>query len=401
MRGWSPSRPHAKYDRQLVTGATVGWSAMAREREIELIDEELDLGSGLRVRFARPREPGRLLDDAVARWRDGRALLGRALAVCARPRGVRRGARPVRGAGDRARLRARAAVGRCRAPRRGGARGRSRCRRRSASRARTAAAAAGAVRGVVADLGDPPGELMRRRPVRPRAGGGRAVRGRARRCARGADPVAHGSGRAGARRVPLAGTGRRARTIARGCGPAASRSASCARPGSRARGRWACSRPCARRLRNRSECHERSARLAASSGGGPACRAQRGSCGCSSIERTHRQTTLVRPLRFGRRGGVTDPWELPRRSSNQSIGGTDAGIHHEDQDLVALPLVQAQGLSSSASVSRRARAVPSVTAGCRHPSLRDPAHRRVSSRFRTILPGVPTCYIARDALSRR
>jgi predicted nicotinamide N-methyase len=33
---------------------------------IELVDEEIDLGGGLQVRIARPRVPGRLLDDAVA-----------------------------------------------------------------------------------------------------------------------------------------------------------------------------------------------------------------------------------------------------------------------------------------------------------------------------------------------
>jgi predicted nicotinamide N-methyase len=33
---------------------------------IELVDEEIDLGSGLRVRINRPREPERLLDDAVS-----------------------------------------------------------------------------------------------------------------------------------------------------------------------------------------------------------------------------------------------------------------------------------------------------------------------------------------------
>jgi predicted nicotinamide N-methyase len=39
---------------------------MARARRIELIDEEVDLGGGLHVRIARPREPERLLDDAVS-----------------------------------------------------------------------------------------------------------------------------------------------------------------------------------------------------------------------------------------------------------------------------------------------------------------------------------------------
>jgi predicted nicotinamide N-methyase len=39
---------------------------MARERRIELVDEEVDLGSGLRARITRPREPERLLDDAVS-----------------------------------------------------------------------------------------------------------------------------------------------------------------------------------------------------------------------------------------------------------------------------------------------------------------------------------------------
>jgi predicted nicotinamide N-methyase len=39
---------------------------MARTRRIELVDEEVDLGAGLRVCFARPREPERLLDDAVS-----------------------------------------------------------------------------------------------------------------------------------------------------------------------------------------------------------------------------------------------------------------------------------------------------------------------------------------------
>ncbi len=38
---------------------------MSRGRRIELVDEEVDLGSGLRARIARPREPERLLDDAV------------------------------------------------------------------------------------------------------------------------------------------------------------------------------------------------------------------------------------------------------------------------------------------------------------------------------------------------
>jgi predicted nicotinamide N-methyase len=38
---------------------------MARGRRIELVDEDVDLG-GLRVRIARPREPELLLDDAVA-----------------------------------------------------------------------------------------------------------------------------------------------------------------------------------------------------------------------------------------------------------------------------------------------------------------------------------------------
>jgi predicted nicotinamide N-methyase len=33
---------------------------------IELVEEEIDLGSGLRARIRRPREPGRLLDDAVS-----------------------------------------------------------------------------------------------------------------------------------------------------------------------------------------------------------------------------------------------------------------------------------------------------------------------------------------------
>ena len=39
---------------------------MGRARRIELVDEDVDLGGGLRARIARPREPGRLLDDAVA-----------------------------------------------------------------------------------------------------------------------------------------------------------------------------------------------------------------------------------------------------------------------------------------------------------------------------------------------
>jgi predicted nicotinamide N-methyase len=39
---------------------------MARERRIELVDEDVDLGGGLRARIARPREPELLLDDAVA-----------------------------------------------------------------------------------------------------------------------------------------------------------------------------------------------------------------------------------------------------------------------------------------------------------------------------------------------
>jgi predicted nicotinamide N-methyase len=38
---------------------------MPRAR-IELVDEEFDLGSGLRARVSRPREPERLLDDAVS-----------------------------------------------------------------------------------------------------------------------------------------------------------------------------------------------------------------------------------------------------------------------------------------------------------------------------------------------
>jgi predicted nicotinamide N-methyase len=39
---------------------------MAHERRIELVDEEVDLGSGLRARITRPREPERLLDEAVS-----------------------------------------------------------------------------------------------------------------------------------------------------------------------------------------------------------------------------------------------------------------------------------------------------------------------------------------------
>ena len=39
---------------------------MARERRIELVDEEVDLGNGLRARITRPREPERLLDEAVS-----------------------------------------------------------------------------------------------------------------------------------------------------------------------------------------------------------------------------------------------------------------------------------------------------------------------------------------------
>ena len=39
---------------------------MARGRRIDLVDEEVDLGSGLRARITRPREPERLLDEAVA-----------------------------------------------------------------------------------------------------------------------------------------------------------------------------------------------------------------------------------------------------------------------------------------------------------------------------------------------
>jgi predicted nicotinamide N-methyase len=39
---------------------------MARQRRIELVDEEVDLGSGLRARITRPREPERLLDEAVS-----------------------------------------------------------------------------------------------------------------------------------------------------------------------------------------------------------------------------------------------------------------------------------------------------------------------------------------------
>lgn len=38
---------------------------MASER-IELVDEEIDLGNGLRVRISHPREPDRLLDEAVS-----------------------------------------------------------------------------------------------------------------------------------------------------------------------------------------------------------------------------------------------------------------------------------------------------------------------------------------------
>ena len=38
---------------------------MARAR-FDLVDEEIDLGSGLRVRISRPREPERLLDEDVA-----------------------------------------------------------------------------------------------------------------------------------------------------------------------------------------------------------------------------------------------------------------------------------------------------------------------------------------------
>ncbi len=39
---------------------------MARARRIELVDEAVDLGGGLRACIARPREPGRLLDEAVS-----------------------------------------------------------------------------------------------------------------------------------------------------------------------------------------------------------------------------------------------------------------------------------------------------------------------------------------------
>jgi predicted nicotinamide N-methyase len=39
---------------------------MSREQRIELVDEEVDLGGGVRARITRPREPGRLLDDAVS-----------------------------------------------------------------------------------------------------------------------------------------------------------------------------------------------------------------------------------------------------------------------------------------------------------------------------------------------
>jgi predicted nicotinamide N-methyase len=60
---------------------------MSRERRIELVDEEVDLGAGVRLSIMRPREPGRLLDDAVAGgasdapywaelWPSARALAG-------------------------------------------------------------------------------------------------------------------------------------------------------------------------------------------------------------------------------------------------------------------------------------------------------------------------------------
>lgn len=39
---------------------------MSRERRIELVDEDVDLGGGVCARIARPREPGLLLEDAVA-----------------------------------------------------------------------------------------------------------------------------------------------------------------------------------------------------------------------------------------------------------------------------------------------------------------------------------------------
>jgi predicted nicotinamide N-methyase len=39
---------------------------MARERRIQLVDEDVDLGGGLHARIARPREPDQLLDDAVS-----------------------------------------------------------------------------------------------------------------------------------------------------------------------------------------------------------------------------------------------------------------------------------------------------------------------------------------------
>jgi predicted nicotinamide N-methyase len=132
---------------------------MAREAEIALVDDELDLGSGLRVWFTRPREPGRLLDDAVADgaadapywaelWPSARALAGRLAALdlhgcrtvelgcgLALPSvaAAHRGAEVLAVDNDAAAVRIACHNGRF---------------------------AGGAVRGLVADLGDPPGELV-------------------------------------------------------------------------------------------------------------------------------------------------------------------------------------------------------------------------------------------------
>ena len=93
-------------------GATVGWRRWLASGGSSWSTRSVDLGGGLRARIARPREPGRLLDEAVADGAERCAVLGGAVAVGARVRSAARRADLLGRARGRARMRARAAVGR-------------------------------------------------------------------------------------------------------------------------------------------------------------------------------------------------------------------------------------------------------------------------------------------------
>ena len=187
--------------------ATLVW--MARGRRIELVDEDVDLG-GLRVRIARPREPELLLDDAVE---DGASeapywaeLWPSARALAAHVGGLDlHGLRVIELGCGLALPSVAAALGGAdvlavdhdsEAVRIARLNGRRTGRR---------------VRGLVADLREPPAELLDADPFdvvlaadvlydASLAGGARL-----------ADSPAAGAGRARAGRVPLAGPGRWAR----------------------------------------------------------------------------------------------------------------------------------------------------------------------------------------------